>query len=297
MASGSLGMGFKVGHWTDRDGATGCTVVLPPQGNVASCDIRGSSPGSRELAALHPDRRLTEIHAVLLTGGSAYGLAAADGVMAWLEKRGVGYATPVALVPIVPAAVIFDLGSGRAGARPGPPEGRAACEAATEGPVATGRVGAGTGATVGKYGGFEHAAPGGLGMATARSGGLEVAALAVVNAVGDVVAPDGTVLAGASAPGDLRMRPEPPEKPSFNTVLVVVALRGNLDKRDVRWVAARGTDGITTAIRPAHTRYDGDVVIAIAAPSDRAQEPGDIDTLGELATEAVAGAVRAGVTP
>ncbi|HVL64023.1 MAG TPA: P1 family peptidase, partial [Actinomycetota bacterium] len=142
--------GFRVGHWTDAAAMTGCTVVLPPRGNVASCDVRGSSPGSRELTLLDLDRRLTEIHAVVLCGGSAFGLAAATGVVAWLEEHGVGYETPVATVPIVPAAVVFDLGAGRPDRRPDERAGRAACEDANESGIATGRVGAGTGATVGK---------------------------------------------------------------------------------------------------------------------------------------------------
>ncbi|MDQ3964340.1 MAG: P1 family peptidase, partial [Actinomycetota bacterium] len=163
MQTATLGFGFKVGHWTDADAATGCTVIIPPRGNVAACEIRGSSPGSREIAQLDNDRRLTEIHGLLLTGGSAFGLAAAHGVVEWLEERGIGYETPIATVPIVPAAVVFDLGVGRSDVRPGPENGRAACEAATDGPVAVGRVGAGTGATVGKWAGREHSAPGGVG--------------------------------------------------------------------------------------------------------------------------------------
>ncbi|MGH2786920.1 MAG: P1 family peptidase [Actinomycetota bacterium] len=292
MSPGRLGFGFKVGHWTDEAARTGCTVVLPPAGNVASCEIRGSSPGSRELEQLHPDRRLTEVHAILLTGGSAFGLAAATGVVDFLERRGIGYDTSVAKVPIVPAAVIFDLGAGRADVRPGPDEGRAACGAATEDPVATGRVGAGTGATVGKWRGLDHAAVGGLGVAVVEQDGLQIAALAVANAVGDVVAADGSVLAGSTAPDNGRGRFFPEEQgPPMNTVLALVAMRAKIGKRDARWLAARGTDGITTSVRPAHTRYDGDVVFAVAAPDSSGGEP-DLDALGVLATQAVAEAVR-----
>src|SRR5688572_7355940 len=150
-----LGPGWKVGHWTDAEARTGCTVLLPPPGNVCSCDIRGSSPSSRELTLLDLDRRLTEVHGVLLTGGSAFGLAAAEGVVSWLEEQGVGYETPVARVPIVPAAVIFDLGTGRPDVRPGPDEGRSACRAATGGTPARGPVGVGAGATAGKWAGRE----------------------------------------------------------------------------------------------------------------------------------------------
>jgi L-aminopeptidase/D-esterase-like protein len=260
---------------------------------VASCDIRGSSPSSRELALLHPDRRLTEVHAVLLTGGSAFGLAAAEGVMAWLEERGVGYATPVATVPIVPAAVVFDLGAGRPDVRPGPAQGRAACDAASDADVPTGRVGAGTGATVGKWAGREYGSPGGLGIGHASDGDAAVSALAVVNAVGDVLASDGTVLAGTTAP-DPRYRPPLPseQRAPGNTVLALLATAGVSDKREMRWLAARGSDGIAASIRPAHTRYDGDVVFAIAAPGPPGAAPPSIDILGFLATQAVTAAIR-----
>jgi L-aminopeptidase/D-esterase-like protein len=294
VTSGSLGEGWRVGHWTDPAGRTGCTVVLPPIPNVAACDIRGSSPSSRELAHLDLDRRLTEIHGLLLTGGSAFGLASADGVMSWLEERGVGYETATATVPIVPAAVIFDLVQGRA--RPGPEQGRSACEAATERDIPTGRVGAGTGATVGKWAGLEYASAGGLGLAALETRQALVAALAVVNSVGDVIAPDGSVLAGTRAPQSRRECRPPPEEPELpsSTVLALVATDARLDKRDVRWLAARGADGITISVRPAHTRYDGDVVFAVSAGAQNARGP-DLDELGRVATEAVAGAVRAAV--
>ena len=291
----SLGMGFKVGHWTDASGVTGCTVVLPPPANVTSCDIRGSSPSSREIEHLHPDRKLTEIHALLLTGGSAFGLAAADGVVGWLAERDVGYQTAITKVPIVPAAVIFDLGAGDPSARPGPEAGRAACEAA-EVSAETGRVGAGTGGSVGKWAGFEHRSPGGLGIASAASGGLTVSALAVVNAVGDVLAGDGTVLAGTRAAEPVYRGPSRADVPPVNTVLAVVAVEADLDKRDVRFLASRGSDGITVAVKPAHTRYDGDVVFAVAAPNGRLTPPEELDVLGHLATKAVADAVRDAVS-
>lgn len=292
----SLGFGFKVGHWSDPTGQTGCTVVLPPPGNVTSCDIRGSSPSSRELELLHPDRKLTEVHAVLLTGGSAFGLAAAQGVVEWLAERGVGYRTAVTPVPIVAAAVIFDLGSGDASARPGPAAGRAACEAAAE-TAAVGAVGAGTGATVGKWAGFGHRVGGGLGIARCARDGLEVSAIAVVNAVGDVIARDGSIVAGTTAVDASYSAPARPEgEVPMNTVLAVVATTASLDKRDVRFLASRGSDGITVSVRPAHTRYDGDVVFAIAGPGPGPTSPAQLDVLGHLATEAVADAVRAAVS-
>ena len=288
----ALGEGFKVGHWTDSDAHTGCTVILPPSGNVTSCDTRGSSPSSRELELLHPDRRLTEIHGLLLTGGSAFGLAAATGVVRWLEENGIGYDTRVAKVPIVPAAVILDLGQGDRQVRPGDEHGYSACQAATV-ETATGRVGAGTGGTVGKWAGFEYRAPGGLGVGSASLGDAVVHALAVVNSVGDVIAEDGSVLAGSSATDPVPFPPIADQPPiATNTVLAVVTVKANLDKRDVRWLAARGSDGVTVSVRPAHTRYDGDVTFAIAAPDPDAAEAAPIDLLGFLATRAVAAAVR-----
>ena len=288
-----LGFGFKVGHWTDPNRITGCTVVLPAAGNVTSCDIRGSSPGSRELALLHPDRRLTEVHAILLAGSSAFGLAAADGVVSWLEQREIGYRTSVATIPIVPGAVVFDLGAANKDSRPGPHAGRAACDDATEDDVPTGRVGAGTGATVGKWAGREHAAPGGLGIGSAEAEGQRASALAVVNSVGDVVDDGGRVVAGSSAHGTSARGPSLAENDlPVNTVLAVVAVEGALDKREVRWLAARGSDGITRSVRPAHTRYDGDVTFAVSAPRHEDFPASDLDVLGRLVTDAVAAAVR-----
>jgi L-aminopeptidase/D-esterase-like protein len=256
--------------------------------------VRGSSPSERELTLLHPDRKLTEIHAVLLTGGSAFGLAAADGVVRWLAEHGIGYETPITNVPIVPAAVIFDGGAGDPDKRPNADAGYAACEAASDGPIETGRVGAGTGATVGKWAGIEYRSPGGLGVATVEEEGTSVSALAVVNSVGDVIDSDGSVIAGTTSPKPVRRRPAQPGVPT-NTVLAVVCAKGRLDKRDVRWLASRGSDGITVAVRPAHTRYDGDVVFAIAAPAGDDDPPPDLDLLGPLATQAVAAAVRQAV--
>jgi L-aminopeptidase/D-esterase-like protein len=292
----ALGFGFKVGHWTDDGSKTGCTVVLPPPENVASCDVRGSSPGSRELTLLDTDRRLSEVHAILLTGGSAFGLAAADGVMNWLAQRGIGYRTPIAIVPIVPAAVIFDLGSGRSDTRPDATAGLLASEAATEQEVNVGPVGAGAGATVGKWAGLTYAVAGGLGIATVERDEHAVSALAVVNAVGDVIGADGRVIAGTTAATPAPRSPVPVEKSiPMSTVLALVATQGPVDKRDVRWLAQRGSDGITQTIRPAHTRYDGDVTFAVSAPSPSHSTPPDLDVLGTLATDAVAAVIRAAV--
>jgi L-aminopeptidase/D-esterase-like protein len=286
----SLGNGFRVGHWTDESAKTGCTVVLPPAGNVASCDIRGSSPGSREIESLKAAKRLNEIHGLLLTGGSAFGLGAADGVMSWLAERNVGYETPAARIPIVPAAVVFDLGVGRA-EWPRAEHAREACDVATE-DVRTGRIGAGAGCTVGKWAGREHGSDGGIGLAVVEEGGHRVAAMAVVNAIGDILDTDGTVLAGTSAASPRFWGPPPDEgRLGANTVLAVLTTSGRLDKRDMRFLAARGSDGVTVAVRPAHTRYDGDIVFAISAPGDEGVDA-DVDILGVMATAAVAEAVR-----
>jgi L-aminopeptidase/D-esterase-like protein len=257
---------------------------------VTSCDIRGSGPGSRELILLDTKRRLTEVHGIVLTGGSAFGLASADGAMRWLAEHDIGYETPVGLVPIVPAAVVFDLGEGRADVRPGQEEGRAACEAASE-RFETGQVGVGTGATVGKWAGRELSSPGGLGAAEVTDRGHTVRAIAVVNSVGDVLGENGAVIAGtrASSPS-LVEHDTPPEEPPMNTVLVVATVTATLEKREVQWLAQRASDGITVSVRPAHTRYDGDVAFAVAVPGPT--EPTTLDVLGPLVTSAVAAAVR-----
>jgi L-aminopeptidase/D-esterase-like protein len=290
----TLGPGFLVGHWTDTEAATGCTVILPPRGNVTSCDVRGSGPGSRELILLDTKRRLTEVHGIVLTGGSAFGLASADGAMRWLAEHDIGYGTKFGLVPIVPAAVIYDLGAGRSDVRPGQDEGRLACEVAAE-TFETGRIGAGTGATVGKWAGREDASPGGLGAAEVSGEGHTVRAIAVVNAVGDVLGEDGSVLAGTRSGAREPVESEtPPEEPPMNTVLVVTTVTATLEKREVQWLAQRASDGVTISVRPAHTRYDGDVAFAVATPGPT--EPTTLDILGPLVTRAVAQAVRNAVS-
>ncbi|HSR27404.1 MAG TPA: P1 family peptidase, partial [Actinomycetes bacterium] len=195
---------LAVGHWTDPVGLTGCTVVVPPPGNVAAASVRGGGPGTRETDLLQPQAHVESVSAVLLTGGSAFGLAAAQGVVDWCERRGLGYGRFGRPIPIVPAAVLFDLMVGDWEARPGPAEGEAACLAAStaEGPL--GNVGAGMGATVGKTAGPDHMTKGGLGWSVVEAGPVTVGALVAVNAGGDVLAEDGTVLAGARVPGGAR---------------------------------------------------------------------------------------------
>jgi L-aminopeptidase/D-esterase-like protein len=260
---------------------------------VAAYDMRGSSPGSRELSSLDLERRATEVHGILLTGGSAFGLSAAEGVVGWLEGHGVGYRTEVATIPIVPAAVVFDLAAARGGARPAPAWGYSACEAATSAMPESGRVGAGAGATVGKWAGRDFRASGGLGVAGLERDGTRLVAIAVVNALGDVIDADGRVLAGTSAPNPRFSRPAPPAVGApLNTVLGVVLASGVLEKSQVRFLAARGSDGVTQSVRPAHTRYDGDVTFAVVAPPPDGGLSPDLDLLGMLATEAMAAAVR-----
>jgi len=278
--------GIRVGHWTDERALTGCTVILPPPGTTGSVVVPGGAPATRETDAIAPGRRVEEVNAVLLTGGSAYGLGAADGVMRFLEERGIGHATPAGVVPIVPAAAIFDLGFGDGAVRPGPGEAYAACEAASETENREGNVGVGMGATVGKLAGFEHMSKGGLGSASLRDGDLVVGALTVVNAVGDVIADDGTVLAGA------RAEPLPfPPIPGTNTTLACIATNGTLSKEECHRAAEMATAGLARAVRPVHTMFDGDVVFMLATRA----VPSFVEIVGRLAADVLADAIRRAV--
>jgi L-aminopeptidase/D-esterase-like protein len=227
-----------------------------------------------------------EVHAVLLTGGSAFGLAAADGVVRWLEERGIGFDAGAARVPIVPAAVLFDLGVGDASVRPGPREGYAACEAAAD-RFEQGAVGAGTGATVAKLHGPDRAVPGGVGTAAASDQGVTVAALAAVNAVGEILEDDGTVVAGA-LPGDAPDGEPQPPLPLTSTTLAVVATDARLTKERAHLLAIAAHDGIARAVRPAHTMWDGDTVFTLATGGADVAQP----TLERMAEEVLAEAVR-----
>jgi L-aminopeptidase/D-esterase-like protein len=295
---------LAVGHWTDPVGLTGCTVVIPPPGNVAAASVRGGGPGTRETDLLQPQAHVEAVSAVLLTGGSAFGLAAAQGVVAWCERRGLGYDRFGRPIPIVPAAVLFDLAVGDWDARPGPAEGEAACEAATTADGPMGNVGAGMGATVGKAGGPEHMTKGGLGWAVVEAGPVTVGALVAVNAGGDVLDGDGTVLAGTRVPGgamaairerlaagqgEAALREAVP--PGGSTTLGLVATNATLTKGEVHRVAVQAHDGMARAIRPVHTSFDGDTVFALAVPRVAAA----MDLVAFLAEEAVAAAIRAGV--
>jgi L-aminopeptidase/D-esterase-like protein len=278
--------GIRVGHVTDPEGATGCTVVLPPPGTVGSVDLKGGAPGTRETDALRPGTLVNEVHAVLLTGGSAFGLAAATGVVRWLEERGIGFDAGPARVPIVPAAVLFDLGVGDAAARPGEVEGYAACEAAADGDVAEGSVGAGTGATFAKLPDPSAAWKGGLGSAAVTEGELAVGALVVVNAIGTVLGEGGEPLAENRNP-----RAEARMWPGANTTLVVVATNASLSKERAWLLAQAGNEGLSLAISPAHTMWDGDAVFALATGQVEATQ----SELERLAAAVVVEAVRRAV--
>lgn len=280
--------GIRVGHWTGR--GTGVTVVLAPAGCVGAGEVRGGAPATRESALLHQGSLVTQIDAVVFAGGSAFGLAACDGVMGFLEERGQGFPTPAGPVPIVAGAAIFDLVASE-GERPGPAEGRAAAEAAERAdPLETGRVGAGRGATVGKWRGVEYGVPGGVGTAAVADGDLVVGAVAVVNAAGDVIDRDGSVLAGSTA-GD-GARPFPALYGAANTTLVLVATNAALAKPECLLVAQSAHDGFARAVHPAHTRGDGDLAVALAT--------GDVEVLvdlvrlrsSEVAADAIRNAVR-----
>jgi L-aminopeptidase/D-esterase-like protein len=267
--------GVAVGHWTDAEARTGCTAILFPEGTVASGEVRGGAPATREWALLDPQRLVDRVDAVLLCGGSAFGLAAADGAMAWLEKRGRGFPTPAGPVPIVVAAALYDLGVGDPSVRPGPNEGRAACENAREGDVETGRVGAGTGATVGRWRGEQRDA--GLGSSVERHGDLVVGAVVAVNAFGD--------LRGAQ-PRD----PQPAEgRPGESTTLAVVATNGKLTKGDCLLVAQSAHDGLARALEPVHTQFDGDAAVAAATGAVETH----VEPVRLMAARAVEDAVRA----
>ena len=298
MTDPLLPPGFMIGHWSDPVGLTGCTVIICPPKCVGGCDVRGSSPGSRELALLASEKTMQEVHAVLLTGGSAYGLAAADGVMSYLEEHNIGYLTPWARVPIVPGAVIFDLNIGSKDARPNRESGYTASGSARSDNLVQGSVGAGTGATVGKWGGGETRMMGGLGIATERNGELVTTAVAVVNAVGDVLDRSGVIVAGARtsdgrwlASGDpLRSLVRGKPVLQSNTTLVAILTNAKLSKVEANRLAQRGHDGMARAIVPAHTSYDGDIVFGLASGLVEAQ----FDLVAEMGASATADAIANG---
>jgi L-aminopeptidase/D-esterase-like protein len=294
--------GFRTGHWTDSAAGTGCTVVLPPDGTVAAVDIRGGGPGTRETDLLSSFSPFVGMSALLLTGGSAFGLDATAGVVRWCRERGIGYDVSVARVPIVPTAVIFDLGVTGNLRHPEPDDAYAACEAAAPGPPAEGSVGAGTGATVGKLFGRAGWCKGGVGVASAvTTDGARVAVMAVVNAFGDIIDERGEVLAGAWRPHDgfadarragLTVAPEHPRLVS-NTTLLAVLTDAELDKASVGQIARVASSGVARVIAPVHTPMDGDVTFALAAGRARSSTFVIGSAAAGLAEVAIRRAIRA----
>ena len=291
--------GIKVGHATDVTARTGCTVILCPAGATAGVDVRGAAPGTRETEALRPGRLVQKAHAVLLTGGSAFGLDAASGVVQYLEEQNIGFPAGPVRVPIVPAAVIFDLGVGDAKVRPDREMGYQACLNATDDPVAMGAVGAGTGATVGKAPGVTPS-QGGVGSACKYldSSGLIVAAIAVVNALGNVVHPEtGEILAGGKENGDFvditERLLDANLVPGTNTTIGVVATNAALSPAETTRVAEMAHDGMARAIRPSHTMFDGDTLFTLATGTHTGSS---VNTIGILAAEVVAAAIVNAVT-
>jgi L-aminopeptidase/D-esterase-like protein len=297
--------GLAVGHFTHPGRPTGCTVILAPGGATAGVDVRGAAPGTRETDLLRPENLVQAVHAVVLSGGSAFGLAAATGVVRWLEEQGIGFPTGVANVPIVPAAVLFDLPVGDAAIRPDAESGYLAAQRATTDPVEEGDVGAGAGATVGKIARIGRAMKAGIGSASFRlsstpSSPLVVGALAAVNAFGDVVNPaTGRVIAGVRTPDGagladarelIRAGAAGGGFPvGSNTTLVVVATNATLTKTEATKVAQMAQDGLARAISPVHTPSDGDVVFALATGARGG--PADLLTIGALAADAAANAI------
>jgi L-aminopeptidase/D-esterase-like protein len=252
--------GVRVGHWTDRVARTGCTVVRFPEGTVASGEVRGGAPATREFELLDPRRTVARLDALVLTGGSAFGLAAADGVMRLLEHEGVGFATPGGVVPIVVGLSLYDLAEGDGDVRPGPDQGEIAARAAAAGDIEVGRVGAGAGATVHKWVRPDDRRPGGIGTASLTEGDVVVAAMVAVNASGTI--DDGRLTAAAVDLSSLRDR-DPFADPT-NTTIGVIATNATLDKVACRRVAEGGHDGLARAVFPPHTSGDGDALVAAA---------------------------------
>lgn len=289
--------GIEVGHFTDPRRPTGCTAVLAREGAVAGVDVRGAAPGTRETDLLDPSNLVQQVHAIVLAGGSAWGLEAATGAVQWLEEQGVGFNVGVGRLPIVPSAVLFDLLVGDMRIRPDAEAGYAACAAAGRRRPAEGNVGAGTGAAVGKIFGIDRAMKGGVGTASLTVAGVTMGALVACNALGDVIDPDtGAVVAGArtrngrslldSRRALLRGEPPKPLLPGTNTTLAVLATDAVLSKAQAHRLAVSGHDGLARAINPVHTPSDGDTVFALA--TGRASQSPGMMVLATLAAEVTA---------
>lgn len=311
--------GTRVGVWTSPDGNTGCTVVLAPLGSMGAAAVRGGAPGSRETAALSATGNVRECHAIVLSGGSAFGLATADGVSEWCEQHGIGYDKVVARIPIVGGAIVFDLREPGA-TRPGRDEGWAACEAATSNDAAMGAVGVGAGCTAGKTAGIEWAVRSGQGWAIERAGGVTVGALVAVNPLGDVLDERGEILSGSRAPASVPRfpavgSPVPPDQAGDDavpgaagatgampgagggaspgegehTVIGCLVTDAQLSKPDAARVVDLANNGIARAISPAHTSYDGDALFLLCTQ----RIPASLDLVAHLGALAVAAAIRA----
>ena len=292
--------GIEVGHFTDPRRPTGCTVILTRDGAVAGVDVRGAGPGTRETDLLHPSNLVERVHAITLAGGSAWGLDAASGVMQWLEENHIGLDTGFGLVPIVPAAVLFDLPVGDARIRPDAASGYAACAAASRSAAAEGNVGAGAGALVGKIYGVARAMRGGVGSASLTVNGITVGALVACNALGDVVDPSsGEVIAGARTADGKRLlnsreaiiRGESPTPPlaGTNTTIGVIATDAILTKAQAHRLAQVSHDGLARAINPVHTMSDGDTMFALGTGA--AGKTAGMMVLSTLAAEVTARAI------
>ena len=295
--------GIEVGHFTDTRRPTGCTVVMAREGAVAGVDVRGAAPGTRETDLLHPSNLVDKVHAIMLAGGSAWGLEAATGAVRWLEERGVGLDVAVGRLPIVPAAVLFDLLVGDMRIRPDAAAGYAACAAASGADPAEGNVGAGTGAVVGKVFGIQHAMKGGVGTASVTVDGVTVGALIACNALGDVIDPDtAQVMAGARTDDGRALRdtrrallcgqPPQPLLAGTNTTIGVVATDAILTKAQAHRLAIAAHDGLARSINPVHTMSDGDTLFSLG--TGRAGKSLGMMVLATMAAEATARAtVRA----
>lgn len=290
---------FKIGHFTDLKKGTGCTVILPPQENTASAAVRGASPGTRELALLGPERKISRIDALVLTGGSAFGLGCAQGVMEALAEQGKGYVTQYGVVPIVPAAVIFDKNVGVASAYPSAEDGRAALMAVKFNNTLQGNVGAGTGASVGKWLGVERAMKSGIGIASNRFHQLRVTVVTVVNAAADILNMDGSVLAGAVDENGQFLAPDESWKRwqaaqigmAENTMLCAVLTNMEMSKQEAHYLAERAHHGIARRVEPSHTSYDGDVAFVISSR----QVKGNLDMLAAIVVPTVEQSIINGV--
>ena len=287
--------GISIGHYTDTASGTGCTVILCPDGAVPGVDVRGSAPGTRETDLMRTGHMIRHIHGLVLSGGSAFGLESASGVMRYLEENNIGYKVANSVVPIVPAAIIFDLGFIDNKIRPGIAEGYLAAKNATIGTVQEGNVGAGTGATIGKAMGIKNATKGGLGTYCMTVAGVKIAAIAVANPFGDLVDPEtGIIIAGARGKHNefintsnylLQDSAGKSETDLSNTTLAVVITDADLTKEEANKLSQNGQNGLSLAIRPAHTTGDGDVVFALATGKSKLKP--DMRQLGIAASKTV----------